>query len=84
MFVDAHIVTEKTTGEALPSEAVVELDGKFYVLRTTVTKDSGYTFEILEIQPGNSIDGFTEVKNASQFSDSDTFLAKGAFDVLGD
>jgi len=84
MFVDAGIVTENTTGKAIPSEAVVELEGKFYVLRTKATMDSGYTFETLEIQPGVSIDGFTEVKNASQFSDSDTFLVKGAFDVLGE
>ncbi|MDB4293511.1 efflux RND transporter periplasmic adaptor subunit [Maribacter sp.] len=84
MFVDAEIVTENTTSKALPSEAVVEQDGKFYVLRAVENEDGGYTFESLEIQTGNSVNGFTAVKNAAQFSDSDIFLAKGAFDILGD
>jgi len=84
MFVDAGIVIENKTAKALPSETVVEQEGKFYVLRTTDTKDTAYTFESLEIQPGNSIGGFTEIKNVDSFSGSDTFLTKGAFDVFGE
>ena len=84
MFVDAEIVTESTTTKALSSEAIVEQEGKFYVLRTTTTLDSGYSFEPLEVQTGNAADGFIEIKNAADFSDSDTFLTKGAFDVFGE
>lgn len=82
MFVDAGIVTENVTVKAIASEGVVEQEGKFYVLRTTGTSAIGYTFESIEIQPGKSVDGFTEILNTSEFSDSDTFLTKGAFDVL--
>lgn len=84
MFVDAGIVTENVSARAISSEAVVEQEGKFYVLRNTADSDKGYTFESIEIQLGKSIDGFTEILNSSEFSDTDTFLAKGAFDVLGD
>ncbi len=84
MFVDAGIVTENTTAKGLPSEAVVALEGKFYVLRTTATMDTGYTFEPLKVQPGNTVDGFTEILNGTAFLESDTFLTKGAFDVLGE
>ncbi len=84
MFVDAGIVTENTTAKGLPSEAIVALEGKFYVLRTTATKDTGYTFEPLEVQPGNTVDKFTEIINAAAFLESDTFLTKGAFDILGE
>ena len=84
MFVDAGIVTENTTAMGLPSEAIVALEGKFYVLRTTATEDTGYTFETLEVQPGNTVDNFTEIINAEAFLESDTFLTKGAFDVLGE
>ena len=84
MFVDAGIVTENTTAKGLPSEAIVALEGKFYVLRTTGTKDTEYTFELLEVQPGNTVDDFTEIINAAAFLESDTFLTKGAFDVLGE
>lgn len=84
MFVDAGIVTENTSAKALPSEAIVEQEGKFYVLRATATTDTGYLFETLELQPGNTADGFTEIKNADSFSETDNFLTKGAFDVLGE
>ena len=84
MFVAAGIVTEIKTTKALPSEAIVEQEGKFYVLRTTTTLDSGYSFEPLEVQTGHAVDGFMEIKNAAGFSDSDTFLTKGAFDVFGE
>lgn len=84
MFVDAGIVTENVSAKAILSEAVVEQEGKFYVLRNTADSDKGYTFESIEIQPGKSVDGFTEIINTSEFSDSDIFLAKGAFDVLGE
>ncbi len=82
MFVDARIITDNTMAKAIATEAIVEQEGTFYVLRTSKTTDAGYTFETVEIQPGNAVDGFTEIKNAAQLSDSDTFLTKGAFDVL--
>lgn len=82
MFVDAEIITENITARAISSEAVVEQEGKFYVLRNTADSAKGYTFETTEIQLGNSVDGFTEILNTSELSDSDTFLTKGAFDVL--
>jgi len=84
MFVDAGIVTENTSSKAIDTEAVVEQEGKFYVLRTATTMDSGYTFEPIEVEIGNTTDGFTEIINVAAFSDSDTFLTKGAFDVLGE
>lgn len=84
MFVDAEIVTETTTTKALPSEGIVEQDGKFYVLKTISNMDSKSSFETMEVLIGKTIDGFTEIKNIASFSDSDTFLTKGAFDVLGE
>lgn len=82
MFVDANIVTENTIANAILSEAVVEQEGKFYVLRTTANMDAGYIFEQLEVQIGNTAGGFKEIINAAVFSDSDIFLTKGVFDVL--
>ena len=84
MFVDAEIVTETTTAKALPSEGIVEQDGKFYVLKTISTMDSKSSYETMEVLTGKTIDSFTEIKNIASFSDSDTFLTKGAFDVLGE
>ena len=84
MFVRADIIIENTTAKAIPSEAVVEQEGRFYILRMLENNTIGYSFEQLEVQIGNITDGFTEIKNAAQFSPSDQFLTKGAFDVIGD
>ncbi len=84
MFVNAEIVTESNISKALPSDAIVEQDGKFYALRMLEDKSEGYSFESIEIQPGNTANGYTEIKNAGSFSTSDSFLTKGAFDVFGE
>ncbi|MGB3149944.1 MAG: efflux RND transporter periplasmic adaptor subunit [Maribacter sp.] len=82
MFVDAEIVTEDSLAESLPSEAIVEQEGIFYVLRKRDHNDSSYAFETIEVQLGPTVDGFTAVKNTVLFSSSDSFLTKGAFDVF--
>lgn len=82
MFVNAEIITESTTAKALPSEAIIEQDGNFYALRSLENSSNGYSFEPIEIQPGNRSNGFTEIKNMDSFSASDRFLTKGAFDVF--
>ncbi|TMM58682.1 efflux RND transporter periplasmic adaptor subunit [Maribacter algarum] len=84
MFVNAEIITENKSAKALPSDAVVEQDGEFYVLRMLENTSGGYSFESIEIQPGNVANGFTEIKNADSLSTSDSFLTKGAFDVFGE
>ncbi|MEP3208217.1 MAG: efflux RND transporter periplasmic adaptor subunit [Maribacter sp.] len=84
MYVNAEIVTENTSSKAIVASAVVEQEGKYYVLRTTATLDTAYTFEKVEVQIGSSSDGYTEIINVIAFSDADTFLTKGAFDVLGE
>lgn len=84
MFVNAEIITDNTRAKALPSNAIVEIDGKFHVLRMIDNSADGHNFEPIEIQPGKTSDGFTEITNEESLSDSDTFLIKGAFDVFGE
>lgn len=84
MFVNAEIITDNAKANALPSDAIVEQDGKFYVLRILENTSNGYSFEAVEVQPGSIFNGFTEIKSASSFSNSDSFLTKGAFDVFGE
>lgn len=84
MFVNAEIVTENTSSKAIDASAVVEQEGKYFVLRTTATPNTEYTFEKVEVQIGNTSDGFTQIINTTAFSDTDSFLTKGAFDLLGE
>lgn len=84
MFVNAQIIIENIATKALPSEAILEQNGKFYVLQMLENGTTAYTFEPTEVLPGKTDNGFTEIKNATQFSAADQFLTKGAFDVFGE
>lgn len=84
MFVDANIVTENTKAQALPSNAIVEKNGEHYVLRKIKNNNSQYAFEQIEVQTGDTANGFTAVKDSEQFAPKDEFLTKGAFDLLGE
>ncbi len=84
MFVEAEIVTQDTISKALPSDAIIEQEGRFYVLLNKIISESESIFEPIEVQLGSSVNGFTEIKNAHEFSESDTFLTKGAFGAFGE
>ena len=82
MFVNAMIMTDTTSTWSLPEEAVVESEGNSYVLKLINKTDSEYTFERVAVTQGETYDGYTEI-NASGLNDSDQFLTKGVFDLIG-
>ena len=84
MFVEAEIVTESSKGKALPTTALVEQNDKLYVLRAIENNEKQQIFEQVEVQTKNTYNGFAEILNATQFSLSDKFLTKGAFDIVGE
>lgn len=84
MFVNANIVTENTTAKALPSSAIVENNGEYYVLRKIKNSNSQYAFEQIGVQTGETANGFTAIRESEQFAPEDQFLTKGAFDLVGE
>lgn len=82
MFVEAEIDITKTMAKALPEEAIVSVDDKFYVLVLQSNKKEGYAFVQKEVMVGESYNGYTAIKNANQFKDSDEFLVKGGFNLM--
>ncbi|MCG2431077.1 efflux RND transporter periplasmic adaptor subunit [Aequorivita xiaoshiensis] len=82
MFVEAQIVTATTNHLALPEDAIVELEGKKYVL--LVEKEDAEEFELhpVEVKPGETHNGFTRIKNAAALMKNSKFLTKGAFGLL--
>ncbi|MCB0371451.1 MAG: efflux RND transporter periplasmic adaptor subunit [Muricauda sp.] len=82
MFVNAMIMTDTTRAWSLPSEAVIESEGTSYVLKLTGKTDTGYTFERVAVTQGETYDGFTEI-NATDLNETDQFLTKGVFDLIG-
>ena len=82
MFVDAMIMTDTTKTLSLPEEAVIESEGNYYVLKLIEQKEGGYTFERVAIKQGGTFDGYTEIISTS-LNETDQFLTKGVFDLIG-
>jgi hypothetical protein len=58
------------------------LDGANYVLQKAQGKAKEYAFKRMEVQTDKNYKGYTEIKNLEGFSATDTFLVKGAFDLI--
>nr|WP_297787428.1 efflux RND transporter periplasmic adaptor subunit [uncultured Allomuricauda sp.] len=82
MFVDAMIMTDTTKTWSLPEEAVIESEGNHYVLKLLEKKDEGYTFERVAVTQGGSFNGYTEIISTG-LNETDQFLIKGVFDLIG-
>ncbi|WP_410004837.1 efflux RND transporter periplasmic adaptor subunit [Aequorivita nionensis] len=82
MFVEAQIVTGTSDQWALPENAVVEMEGKNYVLK--IENETADEFEILpvEVKIGATYNGFTAIGKSEEFKPETKFLTKGAFVLL--
>ncbi|GGG95858.1 hemolysin D [Polaribacter pacificus] len=83
MFIEAAIVTASQTKLALPSEAVVDIEGKNFVLILDKQDDKGYLFHKKEVKTTKSHEGFVLIENAADFNANTQFLTQGAYTLLG-
>lgn len=77
MYMNAEITIPENKTRALPEESVVSFEGKDYVFEVL---DSN-TFEMIEVQVGNSGNGWLEIKNAATLQDK-KIAEKGAYALL--
>jgi cobalt-zinc-cadmium efflux system membrane fusion protein len=84
MFIDANIITDSAFAKAVPNQAVVEVDGVFYVLVLDQKEGGTYYFNQEEVAVKRSYNGFTQIENKSSFDSETKFLTQGAFNLLGD
>lgn len=84
MYVEAEILTSTTTQAALPQNAAIEIDGSYFVLVLEKTSDNGYSFLKKEVKIGQSTEGYVEILNSQDFSDTTQFLLKGGFNLLSE
>ena len=80
MFVEADIVTGTATHLALPEDAVVELEGKEYVLLVEDEDAQGYKLKPLEVKVAANYNGFSTFKTG--LPQDSKFLTKGGFVLL--
>ncbi|NER19044.1 efflux RND transporter periplasmic adaptor subunit [Spongiivirga citrea] len=82
MFVEASIITDSTLSGSLPEEAIVELEGNYYILKLEETRANEYLFKRFPVDIGSTHNGFTQIKSDEGFETSDQFLVKGAFSLI--
>lgn len=77
MYMNAEIDVAANNSTALPDEAIVRFENKQYVF---VVKGKN-SFEMQEVQTGNSENGYTEITGAEKWG-GQTFVTKGAYNLL--
>jgi cobalt-zinc-cadmium efflux system membrane fusion protein len=82
MYVEADIYTTSDKVWSLPKDALVEIDGVFYVLVLQDRTESGYTFLKREVKTGASNDSQIEIMNTADFIENEEFLINGAFNLI--
>ena len=76
MYMNAEIELDKRKATVVPEDAVVSFDGKEYVF---VSKGKN-SFEMLEVQIGDTENGFIEIKNTPIIGSQ--LVTKGAYALL--
>jgi cobalt-zinc-cadmium efflux system membrane fusion protein len=82
MYVEADIYTASETKASLPQEALVDVDGQFYVLVLASSSDGNQRFKKKEVKTGFSSKGYVEILNTEDFNSETEFLIDGAFNLI--
>lgn len=83
MFVEANIITEESIANALPEDAVIEVENINYVLVLESETDGIYRFNKKEISLGQTYNGFKEMTEKGVFKQDAQFLV-GGFNLIGE
>lgn len=76
-YLNAEIAVRSRNSFVLPEDAVVRFENKQYAF----VKKTDTQFEMLQVETGNTENGFTEILQADQVA-KETFVTKGAYSLL--
>ncbi len=80
MYVSGQIATGRQQCEALPSKAIVKVDGKDYIFALNrAPKGGSYSFSRHEVTTGVSQDGYTEVSLCKHIQKGQKIVTDNAF-----
>jgi cobalt-zinc-cadmium efflux system membrane fusion protein len=82
MFIEGKIQKDPKKGVSLPQTAVIESDGKMYVLALREKKEKGFSLEKIEVQTGKLGEGKIEILPGSKLLETDQILVKGGFNLI--
>ncbi len=77
MYVTAEIMLVAAESAALPEEAVVSVEDRYYVLMQE--EDGTLNFLQKEVEPGERQNGYVQILNSTAFQPDDIFLTRGAY-----
>ena len=80
MYVETEILTSSNSYDALPSEAIINIEASYFAL---VRIDEN-TYKKVPIEIGTTSNGFTQILNADDFSPDTLFMTKGAFNLISE
>lgn len=80
MYVTATLETALRDAEAVPTQAIVNFEGKEFVFAATKDKEQ---FELVPVTTGSVDQEFTEVQVPAGFDTSRPIVVRGAFQLLG-
>lgn len=82
MFVEAEIYASSDSSLALPTNSVVSIENKSYILLKKERSKNEITFERVEVKPGQINGNYIEILNSRDFKSDDQFLITGAFNLI--
>jgi len=83
MYVKAWIETGSEKQYAAPSEAIVQLEGKDYLISQTGQSSNGYTFQLMQVKKGTEQEGYTAVTLPENRNVENTkVVVKNAYAIL--
>jgi cobalt-zinc-cadmium efflux system membrane fusion protein len=82
MFVAAKIYTSHDSTLALPKNAVISVENKFYVLRKIESETEALTFERVEVEVGQTNEAYTQILNGGDFNTNAKILVEGSFNLI--
>jgi len=82
MFVEAEIYASSDSSLALPTNSVVSIENKSYILLKKERSKNEITFERVEVKPGQINGNYIEILNSRGFKSDDQFLITGAFNLI--
>jgi membrane fusion protein, heavy metal efflux system len=82
MFVQARVQLDPRESWALPEDALVEVDGAYFVLVQKAKSDQGYQLERIKVNPGARTRSMIAIEPVEGLTESSVVLVKGGFNLL--
>lgn len=81
-YLQATIQLDPQQSWALPEDALVEVDGEYFILVQKGKTDQGYRLERVKVNPGVKNKGMIAIEPVDGLSETSVVLAKGGFNLL--